>query len=80
MLTVTRAEGGKILKAIVTVINDYGEVINKDEIIMPHEEYITNDLKSMTSTKTTVFMFAVKEQLNQEQKFFSFYKERKTWI
>ena len=67
------------MKAIVTVINDYGEVINKDEI-MPHEEYITNDLKSMTSTKTTVFMFAVKEQLNQDQKFLDFYKERKTWI
>ena len=57
------------MKAIVTVINDYGEVIVKDKIIMPHDECITNDPKSIMSTKTTIFMFAVKEQLNQERKF-----------
>lgn len=55
------------MKAIITVINDYGEVVEKDKIITPVEEYITSIPKDMVTTKTTVFKFSITEALNQHQ-------------
>ena len=59
------------MKAIVTVINDYGEVVEKDKVIKPFDEYITSNPKDIVNTKTTVFKFAITEALNQHQKIYS---------
>lgn len=56
------------MRAVVTVINDEGEVVEKDKIIMPYEEYITNNPKDIAPIKTTIFRFGINEALNQHEK------------
>lgn len=53
------------MKAFVTVINDYGEVVEKDKMITPIDEFIYNDPKDIIVTKKTVFRFSVTEALNK---------------
>jgi hypothetical protein len=55
------------MKAIVTVINDYGEIVEKDKLLTPIDEYINYNPKDMTHTKTTVFRFGITELLDQDQ-------------
>ena len=58
------------MKAIVTVINDYGEVVEKDKVIEPFDEYITSNPKDIVKTKTTIFkfsIFSIIEPLNLDQ-------------
>ena len=48
------------MKAIVTVIDNDGRVIEKDKVIMPYDEII--DLpKDCVATKTTYFRFGITE-------------------
>lgn len=56
------------MKAIITVINDYGEVVEKDKVITPFDEYITSNPKDIVNIKTSWFKFCVTEALNQHQK------------
>ena len=48
------------MKAIVTVIDDDGRVIKKDDVIMPYNETI-NSTKDCVATKTTYFRFGITE-------------------
>lgn len=43
------------MKAIITIVNDYDEVVIKDKIINPEDEYIITNPKDITTTKTSVF-------------------------
>lgn len=58
------------MKAIITVINDYGEVVEKDKIITPFDEYITSNPKDVVDIKTSWFKFCVTEALNQHQQIY----------
>lgn len=58
------------MKAVVTIINDYGEVVEKDKIIAPFDEYITYNPKDMVTTKSSWFKFCITEALNQHQKIY----------
>ena len=50
------------MKAIVTVIDNDGRVIDKDKVIMPYDEIIDTH-KERIPTKTTYFRFGVTECL-----------------
>lgn len=58
------------MKAIVTIINDDGDIIEKDKVLTPCDEYITNYPSDIIPTKTTVFRFSITEALNQHQKIY----------
>ena len=57
---------GRRMKAIVTLIDDNGEVIETDKILAPTEEYIDLPPDGI-ATKTTTFMFKYKKLLSQEK-------------
>ena len=56
------------MKAIVTVIDDDGRVLEKDKVIMPYkvvnwEDEVIDTPKDGVSTKTTYFRFGITECL-----------------
>ena len=51
------------MKAIVTVIDNDGRVIEKDKVIMPYNNEIINAPKDCVATKTTYFRFGITECL-----------------
>ena len=50
------------MKAIVTVIDNDGRVLEKDKVIMPYNEVIDTP-KDCVPTKTTYFRFGIAECL-----------------
>lgn len=48
------------MKAVVTIIDDNGRIIDKDKIIFPYDEHI-NGAKDCIATKTTIFRFGITE-------------------
>ena len=55
------------MKAIVTIIDEYGRIIEADKIITPIDEIITSNSTDSVTIKTTVFRFGITEALNQYQ-------------
>lgn len=48
------------MKAIVTVLDDDGRIIEKDKVIFPCDEHL-NGSEDYVVTKTTVFRFGIVE-------------------
>lgn len=54
------------MKALITIINDYGQVMEKERVIEPVNEFEETN-KVGISTKTTVFQFMVKQMYTGER-------------
>ena len=67
----TREERGRRMKAIVTIIDNQGRVLQKDKVIVPTEAvintYTDEDGVKLKPTKTTYFKFAITEIISETE-------------